>query len=91
MATTRLLAELPDYRDECGCSLMDGRCDAHASMMGEIREAWEHGSEVAGEILWSLQDGYGVPGSMPAQGYDWSGIRDSSTSAIEAMHAALHA
>lgn len=76
---------------DCGCSLMEGRCDEHARMMGEIHQAWQSGSAAAGEVLWSLQDGYGEQGFMPDQGYDWSGIRDSSTEAIEAMFTALHA
>ena len=37
--------------------------------------------------IWALQDGYGAPGSTPIQGYDWSGIRDSSPDAIAAMFA----
>jgi hypothetical protein len=37
--------------------------------------------EVQGQIMdrvWAIQDGYGEPGFTPAQGWDWSGIRDSS-------------
>lgn len=37
--------------------------------------------------IWALQDGYGEPGTTPVQGYDWSGIRDSSPEAIAAMNA----
>lgn len=32
--------------------------------------------------VWKLQDGYGSPGWTPSQGWDWSGIRDSSKNAI---------
>lgn len=35
--------------------------------------------------IWALQDGYGKPGFMPAQGWDWSGIRDSSDEALAKM------
>jgi hypothetical protein len=35
---------------------------------------------------WALQDGYGEPGCMPPQGWDWSGIRDSSPAAIKRMY-----
>ena len=35
--------------------------------------------------LWSMQDGYGIRGYVPCQGYDWSGIRDSSYAALLAM------
>lgn len=37
------------------------------------------------ERVWAVQDGYGSPGFVPAQGWDWSGIRDSSDEAIAAM------
>src|SRR5581483_10532660 len=39
---------------------------------------------VENEILnktWKLQDGYGEVGFTPPQGWDWSGIRDSSDEA----------
>jgi hypothetical protein len=35
--------------------------------------------------IWRLQDGYGEAGYVPPQGWDWSGIRDSSALAIQAM------
>lgn len=38
------------------------------------------------EELYSLSDGYGEVGYIPEQGYDWSGIRDSSNKAIRAMY-----
>lgn len=31
--------------------------------------------------LWSLTDAYGEEGYLPPQGWDWSGIRDSSDEA----------
>jgi len=37
------------------------------------------------EEVWKLQDGYGTPGFMPPQGWDWSGIRDSSAEAKDQM------
>ena len=37
------------------------------------------------ERIWARQDAYGEPGYTPPQGYDWSGIRDSSDEAVEAM------
>lgn len=74
----------------CGCA-WDGFCDDHRAKMGELRDVWDHGSEEAFAVIWSLQDGYGEPGYLPPQGYDWSGIRDSSPEAIDLMHAALHA
>lgn len=60
-------------------------------MLKDLRRAWETASPEAFAILWSLSDGYGEPGLIPPQGYDWSGIRDSSPAAIRAMHRALHA
>lgn len=35
--------------------------------------------------IWKLSDGYGKKGYIPVQGYDWSGIRDSSVEAIWEM------
>lgn len=35
--------------------------------------------------VYSRSDGYGEPGYIPVQGYDWSGVRDSSLQAQEAM------
>lgn len=82
---------MPQFTDfatplECGCSLKDGRCGRHASMMRAIHAAWfDSGTVVQADEIWALSDGYGEPGYVPEQGYDWSGIRDSSTEAIEAM------
>lgn len=42
-----------------------------------INEALFTNDESFGRI-WDLQDGYGEAGFTPPQGYDWSGIRDSS-------------
>lgn len=38
--------------------------------------------------IWAESDGYGERGFIPAQGYDWSGIRDSSPAAVSRMAAA---
>lgn len=38
---------------------------------------------------WDLQDGYGEPGVEPPQGWDWSGIRDSSPAAMARMYQAI--
>lgn len=51
-----------------------------------IRAAWENGTDGFLEALYDLSDGYGEPGYIPSQGYDWSGIRDSSDEAIDAMY-----
>lgn len=48
-------------------------------------------SDTALNIAWSLQDGYGVAGYTPPQGYDWSGIRDSTPETIRKIHAAIAA
>jgi hypothetical protein len=34
---------------------------------------------------WPFTDAYGEEGTVPPQGYDWSGFRDSSYEAILAM------
>lgn len=87
--SAKVLAALPEMTDECGCSLMDGRCDKHAAMMGEIHAAWQSGSAQVCSVIYSLADGYGTVGYVPEQGYDWSGVRDSSTDQIEIMYAAV--
>lgn len=78
-------------RLECGCSLIDGRCDKHAAMMREIHAVWQDGPADMVFLLFSMQDGYGEAGYVPEQGFDWSGVRDSSIEAIEAMWKAVHA
>lgn len=70
---------------ECGCSLKDGRCPRHRRMMEQISFTY-YSDEVKGDAIWDLSDGYGEPGFIPEQGYDWSGIRDSSIEAVEAMY-----
>ena len=75
----------------CGCDLLAGRCGKHAAMMQAIYGAWYQ--PLSGEpdrrpAIWAASDGYGEPGLVPGQGYDWSGIRDSSIEAVEAMYRA---
>lgn len=60
-------------------------------MLREIHEIWQSGNDLAGEIIWSMQDGYGEPGYMPEQGYDWSGIRDSTPHTVREIWKAIHA
>jgi len=55
--------------------------------LAALRFLWERGNAATLAELWSMQDGYGVPGFMPEQGYDWSGVRDSSDAAVDAMFA----
>ena len=43
-----------------------------------VKHVWNHGPSDARARIWQRQDGYGIPGHVPSQGYDWSGIRDSS-------------
>jgi hypothetical protein len=87
-ASDKLLTQLPDYRDTCGCSLMDGRCAKHSKMLGAIRNVYDNDNGPLFDSMWALSDGYGEPGWYPpGEGINWSGIRDSSTAAIEAMYA----
>jgi hypothetical protein len=74
----------------CGCSF-EGRCERHGGMMKAIHAAWNRrpSDRVLLNRIWSLSDGYGEPGSVPAQGWDWSGIRDSTPAAVERMAAVL--
>ncbi len=85
-ANPGLLAHM-DHRDEVdGC-----RFCAVRPMMTVIHDRWNHGSDADRRIIWSLQDGYGEAGYTPPQGFDWSGIRDSSPEATTAMFEALTA
>ena len=57
---------------------------------GSKREALDPAVRKAVDAdVWKLQDGYGAPGYTPAQGWDWSGIRDSSREAKVAIIAAV--
>lgn len=52
-----------------------------------LRIDWACEFDAAADRIWDLQDGYGEPGFTPCQGWDWSGIRDSSPEAIAQMDA----
>lgn len=54
-------------------------------MMEAIRAAYYGGNRAVVGAIWELQDGYGVAGATPEQGWDWSGIRDSSPAAVFEM------
>jgi len=55
-----------------------------APLMREIRDrAWDGGERF--DEVWACTDAYGEPGTIPHQGYDWSGIRDSSPGALRDM------
>lgn len=60
----------------------------HWAIMGDGCLAIDSGKQdVLFNIVWNLQDGYGTPGFTPSQGFDWSGIRDSSPETKTAMEA----
>ena len=63
--------------------------DGRVLMMKEIHAAWNGSDDKLGAVLWGLQDGYGTAGYTPPQGFDWSGIRDSSPAAVKAMYKSL--
>ena len=50
-----------------------------------VWNVFHYGTTYERSELWKLQDGYGSRGYVPVQGYDWSGIRDSSYAAKLAM------
>lgn len=87
--SSKTAGQFTDYHTplECGCSLANGRCAKHAEMMHALYDAYYSGDRDLVIALYSVADGYGQPGKVPPQGLDWSGIRDSSTEAIEAMYA----
>lgn len=51
----------------------------------KIRTAMDEGGAALHAQIWALTDAYGEQGMIPPQGYDWSGVRDSSEQAIKAM------
>lgn len=73
----------------CPCGLLF-RCAFHGEMMKDIAAVYK-GPDATEAILLAIyaqSDGYGEVGYVPDQGYDWSGIRDSSPAAVERMWAA---
>lgn len=54
-------------------------------MMRMIHKAY-YGTSGLSEAIYAESDGYGERGYVPVQGYDWSGIRDSSVRAVERMY-----
>lgn len=89
-ATTPSNQPLQSYEDSyaCGCSLFAGICETHQPMMRAIRAAWLNPvSRTQWLAIEAEADGYGKGnGSM---GGDWSGIRDSTPAAVEAMYQAV--
>lgn len=71
----------------CSCSLEE-RCARHQEMMRKIHGVWnsKHPNLRLMRIIYAHSDGYGAQGYIPAQGYDWSGIRDSTPRAVEQMY-----
>ena len=57
-------------------------------MLAIIKEAYDEGGALK-VLIYSLQDGYGEPGFIPEQGYDWSGVRDSTPKAVQEMYHAV--
>jgi hypothetical protein len=80
-----------------------GRCAAEAERRESMRLIHDYAGpggvkrdalkasdrEAIDQAVWDLQDGYGIAGFTPAQGWDWSGIRDSSASTVRAMAYAI--
>lgn len=71
----------PESCDHCLVAREGWLADIHAAVFSS-REALA--------VCWSMQDGYGAPGATPAQGFDWSGIRDSSPATVRRMWLAVH-
>lgn len=83
---------------QCNCQSVYPlkRCDRHLEMLAVLHKFWwgpfppesprdRLKRDLTSVRIWNRSDGYGPQGFMPDQGYDWSGIRDSSPAAIEAM------
>lgn len=89
---------LPDYDEWVGSAAWRDHVIGHDDpvegcpgcavrpMLAVIHEAYFHGPVAMISRIYALSDGYGEVGLIPEQGYDWSGIRDSSPQAVAAMH-----
>lgn len=67
-----------------------GYCDT-APLMKALYDAYFSKDKAKRALIYALADGYGAPGTVPPQGYDWSGVRDSTPAARRRMAAALAA
>lgn len=65
---------------------MTTQLSERTTKMRAIHAAWQAGNNEAMLAIWALSDGYGEQGYIPEQGYDWSGIRDSTAEAVDAMY-----
>lgn len=81
------IAPPPEGAEAGCCSVLEGRCEPHGAMMTAIRKVWEDGTQAEFEAILGNCDGYGETGFNPD--LDWSGVRDSSTFAVEAMYNAV--
>lgn len=70
---------------DCGCDGMM-RCKEHHKQIMVVSTAWSIGGAAVKEAVWAESDGYDEPGFIPVQGYDWSGIRDSTPEAVTRMY-----
>lgn len=68
---------------------LDGTAGWHSfSANWKLARIYEASDDpVAALRIWGLQDGFGEAGFVPPQGWDWSGIRDSSPGAVAMMDA----
>lgn len=93
--------QLPNYRNWIGSPEWEAHVLRHHDqniedcagcfvrpLLAQIHLACNDNMESA-ITAWKHQDGYGVEGFVPAQGWDWSGIRDSSPAAIKNIADAL--
>lgn len=65
---------------------LPGRCDRHARMMATIHKVFYNGTSKQAYDIYAAGDGF-MPGQTgPDFEWDWSGIRDSSTEAVERMY-----
>lgn len=81
------VAHLDHQAEVSGCDY----CET-APMLTDLHRVWTgettttaRGETNAFALMWSMQDAYGEPGAMPGQGYDWSGVRDSTPATVRAM------
>jgi len=71
---TEKIAEMDDWQLICAVCCPSFKADLPTNIENGVYDA-----------VWAEQDGYGEKGYTPPQGYDWSGIRDSSEAATPRM------
>lgn len=86
VANERQIAQINDWYPQLEDEPEDDEPTERNEMMVAIHTAYYAGPNDRSEAIYDESDGYGERGFIPCQGYDWSGIRDSSDEAVVRMY-----